>query len=119
MANTAIANVQLAVGGQVDTAGTAIVHADTHVITPTKRSAKLLIKVVNTTAAQKVATLLAGDNPPADASVAATVTLADGSTTPTVGWFVVDASKYMQNDGTLQITVAASMTGTITAYQLP
>ena len=119
MANTAIPNSALVVGGNADVAGTAIVAADTHVITPTKRSAKLLIRVVNTFAGSKVATLVAGDNPPADASVAATVTLADGSTTPTVGWFVVDAAKYMQNDGTLQITVAASMTGFITAFQIP
>lgn len=121
MADTAIALVDLELGGQNDEAGTAIVHANTHVITPTKRTSKLLIKVTNTTAAQKVATLLAGDNPPAVAAGqgSATVTLADGSTTPTVGWFLVDPSRHLQSDGTVHITVAASMTGTITAYQLP
>lgn len=121
MANTAIPISQLVTGTNVDVAGTAIVHANTHVITPTKGTRKLLVRLVNTTSSSKAFTVVAGDNPPAHAAGQGTIsiTLADGSTTPVVGWVVVDSSRFMQANGTIEITVAASTTGTITAFQLP
>jgi hypothetical protein len=121
MADTAVPISQLASGSNVDVAGTAIVAANAHVITPTKRSGKLLVRLRNTTAAAKVFTVVAGDNPPADAAGQGdlTMSLADGSTTPVVGWLCLDSSRFLQNDGTVRITVAAATTGNITAFQLP
>ena len=65
MADTAIPVSNLVSGTNVDVAGTAIVHANTHVITPTVKQGKLLIRLRNTTASSKVFTVLAGDSPPA------------------------------------------------------
>ena len=121
MANTAIPISALASGSNVDVAGTAIVHANTHVITPTKRSGKLLVRLRNTTAASKVFTVVKGDANPAQSSGQGnlTMTLADGSTTAVDGWLCLESARFMQDDGTIQITVASSTTGTITAFQLP
>ena len=122
MAVTTVPLTALASGSTADVAGTAIVAANTHTITPTERLSKVIIRLVNTTAASKVFTLVAGDNPPADAAGQGnlTVTLADGSTTPTVAYLAnLESARFLQNDGTVNITVAAATTGTITAFQLP
>ena len=122
MANTAIAVTQLANNAATaNPAGTAIVAANTHTITPTKGTRKLLIRITNTTASTKIATVTVGDNPPADAAGQGVldVSLTAGDTTPTIAWVMVDGARFAQNDGTVVITVAASMTGNIAAIQLP
>ena len=122
MADTAITLTSLALNtATLNTAGTAIVHANTHVITPTKRLDKVLLRITNTTASQKVATILAGDNPPAGAAGQGNldVTLAAGDSTATFAHVVLESARFLQNDGTIRITVAASMTGFIAAFQLP
>lgn len=121
MANTAVPLTQLVVGSNDDVAGTAIVAANTHSITPTKGWRKLLVRVSHTTNTSKVVTITAGDNPPAQSAGQGdlAVTFADGSTTPVVRYFVLDSSRFAQDNGSVVITVAASTTGTITAFQLP
>lgn len=121
MADTAIPISQLASGSNVDPAGTAIVAANNHVITPTKGSGKVLIRLRNTFAGAKVFTVLAGDSPPAQSSGQGnlTMSLADGSTTPVVGWLCLESARFLQDDGTIRITVAAATTGNITAFQMP
>ncbi len=122
MADTAITGTDLTLNAAVaDPEGTAIVHANTHVITPTGPSSKLAIRLTNTTAASKVMTILAGDNPPADAAGQGdlAITFADGSTTPVVKWVVIESARFIQNNGTIRITVAASTTGFISAIELP
>jgi hypothetical protein len=122
MANTAIAVTDLARNAATaNPAGTAIVAANTHTITPTKGTRKLLIRITNTTASTKIATVTVGDNPPADAAGQGVldVSLTDGSTTPQVAWVMVDGARFAQNDGTVVITVASGMTGNIAAIQLP
>lgn len=121
MANTTIPITQLAAGSTANPAGTAIVAANNHVITPTKGDNKLLLRFTNTTASTKVWTLVAGDSPPADESGLGNldVSLTDGSTTPQTAFVVVDTSRFQQNDGTLIVTVASATTGTLTAFQMP
>ena len=120
MANTTIPITQLAMGSNDDVAGTAIVAANTHSITPTKGWRKLLIRVSHTTSSSKVVTFTAGDSPPAASSGQGdlAVTFADGSTTPVVRFFVLEAARFAQDNGSVVITVAASTTGTITAFQM-
>ena len=122
MANTAIPVTQLATNASTaNPAGTAIVAANTHSIAPTKGTRKLLIRITNTTASTKIATVTVGDNPPADAAGQGVldVSLTDGSTIPQSAYVVVDGSRFAQNDGTIVITVASGMTGNITAFQMP
>lgn len=122
MANTTVHVTTLAANtATAKPAGTAIVAANTHVITPTKPLRKVLVRLINTTASTKVWTVVAGDNPPADASGQGNldVSLTDGSTTAQETWLVLDSARFLQNDGTIQVTVAASTTGFIEAFQLP
>lgn len=121
MAVTTVPNTALAAGSTADVAGTAIVAANTHTITPTKRLDKVIIRLVNTTATTKVFTLKAGDNPPAEASGQGdlTVSLTDGSTTPQVAYLSgLESARFLQSDGTIEVTVASGTTGFITAFQL-
>lgn len=125
MATTAVAATALtrdtAASYVPGTTGTAIVHANTHVITPAGPCDRLLVVVTNTTAAEKVVTFVVGDNPPANAEGlgTTTMTLAAGDSTPQMGLIVLEGARFLQNDGTIQVTVATSMTGFISAYQLP
>jgi len=103
-----------------DVAGTAIVAANTHVITPTKPFSKLVLRIVNT-GAEKVITIKAGDSPPADAAGLGDLatTFAIGSSTPVVKWFAgLESARFSQDDGSIEITVAASTTGFITAFEV-
>lgn len=104
-----------------DPAGTAIDADKTGVITPTRAWSKMLVRITNTTAAEKVATITAGDNPPADAQGlgALTVTCAAGNVTPVVKYVVLESARFAQSDGTVEIEYADSMTGFVEAIQLP
>lgn len=122
MADTAIPLTTLTPGtGIAQPAGTAITAANTHTITLPGNVCpeEVVLRVVNTTAAIKVATVTAGDAPPSGAGEVATstVSLADGSVTPTAGLIPL-SSKHLQSDGTIVVTVAAAMTGTIAALWL-
>lgn len=122
MADTAITGTVLALNdATADPAGTAIVHANTHIITPTGPSSKLAIRLTNTTASEKTMTIKAGDNPPADAAGQGdlVITFAAGDSTPVVKWVVIESARFIQSNGTVQITVAASTTGFIAAVELP
>jgi hypothetical protein len=122
MADTAVHVTSMTVNTALaNPAGTAIVAANTHTITPTRATGKVLIRVTNTTASEKIATITVGDNPPADAAGqgVVTITLAAGDSTPTIGFIVVESARFIQNDGTIVITVASGMTGFIEAIQLP
>lgn len=125
MATTAVAATELTRNTSASyiagTTGTAIVHANTHVITPAGPVDKLLIVVTNTTNAEKVVTFVAGDDPPSNAEGlgTTTMTLAAGDSTPQTGFIVLEAARFLQNDGTIEVTVASGMTGFISAYQLP
>ena len=59
---------------------------------------------------------------PADANGGGdlTLSLTDGSTTPTTKWFgPFTSARFIQGDGTVNIDVDASMTGTITVFRIP
>lgn len=125
MADYAVATVNLAVAGDytIDTGvGTAIVAADTAVITPSGCLEDGFLVVQNTFNGAKVVTLAAGDNPPADSSGQGSlaVSVADGDASyaaEIIGG--LESARFLQNNGTLRVTVAANMTGFIYWVQLP
>ncbi len=84
---------------------------------------ELLLIAKNTTASTKTVTVKAGANPPAVRKGLGDMTalsLTDGSTTATYGVIgPFEAARYMQADGTINVDVAASMTGTITVLYIP
>lgn len=122
MADTAITLTTLGLNAETaNPAGTAIVHANTHVITPTKPLSKVAVRLTNTTASSKDFTILAGDNPPAHSAGQGdlVVTLGAGDSTPVIKWVVLESARFIQDNGTIRINVASSTTGNIAALQLP
>lgn len=120
MANTTVTVTSLTKNAAVTPTLTAIVAANTHVITPSKSFKKVVIRLINTTASTKVFTVVAGDNPPADAAGQGNldISLTDGSTTPTEANVEIESARFVQDDGSVQVTVASGTTGFIAALQL-
>ena len=123
MARTELTPVVLTANTVVaDPAGTNLDATNSHVFTATHPTDEYVIRVKNTTASTKTVTLKAGDNPPADSAGQGdlVLSLTDGSSTATVKWFgPFTSSRFLQNDGTVNIDVAASMTGAITVFRIP
>ena len=124
MAETAVTTTQLVLG-TVPTItlgdGTAIDADKTTVVTPLGPLNECLIVIVNTTNAEKVTTITAGSNPPADAAGQGdlTVTLGAGDSTNTFTILQLDAARFLHHDGTVHMEHADSMTGFVNALQLP
>jgi hypothetical protein len=100
--------------------GTAIVHANTHVITPTGPLEEMVIMVTNTEGSTNAVTVKAGDNPPAQSAGLGdkTFTTID-ATTGAIILPPLESARFLQNNGTVRITVEAGMTGKILALQKP
>lgn len=91
-----------------------------HVLTPPAGACleEIVIFIKQTDASARVATIKAGDNPPADAAGQGDLTksMAQNET-----WIVgpLTSARFIQNDGTVNIDLAASFAGEITAYYVP
>lgn len=79
---------------------------------------EILIRIKQTDASARVATILAGDNPPADAAGQGNLTK---SMAQNEVWWVgpLASARFLQNDGTVLIDLAASFTGTVEAFVIP
>lgn len=122
MARTAVTITTLTKNTSVaNPTGTALDATNHHAITPTGPVSRMAIRITNTTSSTKAATIKAGDNPPSGSAGQGdiSVSLADGSTTPTVAWVYVEAARFMQDDGTINVDVASGMTGYISVIKLP
>ena len=122
MADTAITNVTWDDDDvtSIEGAGTAIVHANTHVITPTGPLEEMVIIITNTEGSTNVVTVLAGDDPPAgSAGLGAKALTTIAATTGIVVLPPLESARFLQNNGTVRITVEAGMTGKIIAMQKP
>lgn len=125
MADTAVATVELALAGDytIDTGvGTAIVAANTHVITPAGPLEEGFLVVQNTFNGAKNVTLLAGDSPPALSAGQGNkiVAVADGDASyaaEIIGG--LESARFLQDNGTLRVTVETGMTGFMYWVQLP
>lgn len=122
MARTAL--TALVSTGDSSTAVTSVAldATDSHVFTPTHPLNEYVLIVTNTTSSTKTVTIKAGDSPPADAAGQGdlVVSFTAGNVTPqvkTIG--PLESARFMQNDGTVNVDVAASMTGTVTLLRVP
>lgn len=117
MARTALPVTTAYNSGAAPTA-TAVDPTNGHVIaasaTPTE---ELLIVVNNTFAGTKVVTIKAGDSPPASASGQGDLAITCATSTNGIP-IRIDSSRFLQADGTIEIDLAASMTGTIVVYKV-
>src|SRR5689334_3301138 len=114
MTRTAITVDTPAEGVAATPTATAIDATNHHVIAAGAKPGKILLIAQNTFAGSKALTVKAGDNPPAVAAGQgdATITIA---TQNAYAVFVIDTSRFQQDDGTINIDVAASMTGSLWA----
>ena len=117
MARTAITVDQLTESTAATPTATAIDATNGHVIAATAKPGKTVLRINNSTGSTKVATVKAGANPPAGASGQGDLAISLATTVTAV--VVLDTSRFTQADGTINIDIAASMTGTIEAYTLP
>jgi hypothetical protein len=123
MARTALTPVTVTANTSIaDVAGTSYDATNSHVFTPTSPLHEYIIRATNTTSSTKTVTVKAGDNPPADAAGQGdlVVSLTAGNVTTQVKWIgPLTSSRFLQDDGTVNIDVAGSMTGAITIFRIP
>lgn len=126
MARTALAVTTLTAETVTSTTlagvGTAIDATNNHVITPPADCdpRELFLFIVHTTASEKTVTVKAGDNPPAVRNGAGDLvaTMAAGNSTATLAIVPLSPSRFTQDDGTINVDVAASTTGRIGVFRL-
>lgn len=119
MARTAVAYSTLVANNKLtDPAGTSLDATNDHVINAAKPE-RTLLRVTNTHGSDHDVTIKAGDNPPAFGAGLGdlVVTVAATSGVQWIGPF--ESGRFLQDDGTLQVDIAASHAGTITAFLIP
>ena len=98
---------------------TAIDPTNGHVITlSTTPLEDVLIVVNNTTVSTKVVTIKAGANPPALEAGQGDLAVTCAASTNCIPIGPLSSGRFVQADGTVNIDIAASMTGTIVVYKV-
>lgn len=119
MARTAVTVTTLAANAfTAKPAGTTADPTNDHVVDVAGDSEGVVIEITQTDASARIATVLAGDNPPA--LEAGQGNLAKSMAQNEV-WILgpLTSGRFIQNDGTILIDLAASFAGTIRAYKVP
>lgn len=120
MARTAVTVTTLTANtGVTEPAGTTADPTNDHSIDPGGPSEELLIRLANTNGSDRVATILAGDNPPADAAGQGNLDITVPATTGVKWVGPLTSARFIQSDGLVHIDLAASFAGTVTAYRIP
>jgi hypothetical protein len=119
MARTAVAYSTLIGNSNLtDPAGTALDATNDHVINAAVPE-RTVLRVTNTSGSDRILTIKAGDYPPALAAGQGDLTVTIAATTG-VQWIgPLESGRFLQADGTLEIDVVASHTGTVTAFLVP
>lgn len=119
MARTAVPYSPLVPNSNLaDPAGTTLDATNDHVIAAA-RPEQTFLRVTNTSGADRIVTIKAGDYPPAWAAGLGDLAVTVAATTG-VQWIgPFESGRFLQNNGTLEIDVVASHTGTITAFLVP
>lgn len=100
-------------------AGTTADPTNDHVVTVDFPLEELMLRFANTNGTDRVATIVAGDSPPALEAGQGNLDVTVPATTG-VRWVgPLSSARFLQNDGTLNIDLAASFAGTVTAYRIP
>lgn len=98
---------------------TAIDPTNGHVITPGSAPVEeLLIVVNNTFAGTKTVTVKAGANPPALSAGQGDLVITCAASTNGIPIGPLESARFAQADGTINLDIAASMTGTIVVYRI-
>ena len=120
MADTAVHSTVLTAGTTTaDPVGTTIVQANNQVVDCTAYPPEeTVLRIKQTDASARIATIAAGSNPPADAAGQGALTK---SMAQNEVWWVgpLSSSRYLKANGTVVVTFAASFAGTIEAFRVP
>jgi hypothetical protein len=119
MARTAVTVTSLAAGtAAAESAGTAADPTNDHVVTIAGPLEEYLFVFKNTNGSDRVATIVAGDNPPALSAGQGNLDITVAATTGVQVIAGLESARFIQSDGTLNIDLAASFAGTVHAYRL-
>ncbi len=119
MARTAVTVTTLTANtATTEPAGTTADPTNDHVISGVPCE-QLLIRLANTNGSDRVATILAGDNPPADAAGQGNLEVTVPATSGVKWVGPLSSARFAQDNGDVHIDLAASFAGTVTAYRIP
>jgi hypothetical protein len=79
----------------------------------------LVIRVANTNGSDRVITVKAGDDPPGHQASAGDLAVTVAATTGVKFIGPLETARFLQDDGTIHIDLAASFAGTIEIYSFP
>ncbi len=116
MARTNIPITQALANNQVAAAPTTIDAVNSHNVAAGGFTRRLLLRINNTFAGIKIVTLKAGVYPGAARQGIGDLALSIPASS--VAYVPIESARYEQTDGSINIDIAASMTGTIEALQL-
>lgn len=120
MPRTAVPVVTLSKTGAATNAGTTADPTNGHVVDlggfPLE---SFVFRFTNTNGSDRVATIVAGDSPPAlsagQGNLAITVPATSGDMTVAA----LESARFIQSDGTVNIDLAASFAGAVRAFRIP
>ncbi len=98
---------------------TAVDPTNHHVISPGSTPLEeVLIVVNNTFAGTKTVTVKAGANPPALSAGQGDLVVTCAASTNCIPIGPLESARFLQADGTVNVDIAAAMTGTVTVFRL-
>jgi hypothetical protein len=118
MARTALTEQSISLVGAAVTAGVTADPTNDHVFTPTAPLNEYIFRFTNTDSSARVATIVAGDNPPALSAGLGNLDISVPATTGDLWVGPLESARFMQSDGTILIDLAASYAGVISVYKL-
>jgi hypothetical protein len=119
MARTNVPVVTLSSSGAATNAGTTADPTNDHVVTVDFPLEELVLRFTNTNGTDRVATIVAGDSPPASAAGQGNLDITVPATTGDMTVAGLESARFMQSDGTIQIDLAASYAGAVRAFRVP
>ena len=120
MARTAVPIVTLSRTGAATTTGTVADTTNDHVVDlagiPLE---EIVFRFTNTNGSDRVATIVAGDSPPALSSGQGNLDITVPATSGNMTVAGLESARFLQNDGTVLIDLAPSYAGTVVAERVP
>ena len=119
MARTAVTVTTLSgSSATAEPAGTTADPTNDHVVSGVPLE-ELIIRLANTNGSDRVATIVAGDSPPALSAGQGNLDISVPATSGDMTVAGLESARYLQSDGTLHIDLAASYAGAVRAFRVP
>lgn len=120
MARTDVPIVTLSRTGAATNAGTVADPTNDHVVDlagiPLE---EIVLRFTNTNGSDRVATIVAGDSPPALSAGQGNLDITVPATSGDMTVAGLESARYLQSDGTLHIDLATSFAGAVRAFRVP